>query len=630
MSRRGQRAALPGPQAPTARGVLGDGLVVRCFAQAGTHKDFDFTGLPVAAGLRRGLAAAFERRTAPGRGLTTIKSYWQVFKSIQVFADYLATLPGAPRSLGELAPRHIDGFVVYCRDGQRPRLVEVLQVKRLLAGADGVDDAMVAKCAQRHAPRPADRSKSSYSRAELAAVTAAARADLRAAAARIRGHRAELARYRAGQLVDVDRRLELLDFVDRHGDVPRDRRTSPSVRYKDTVVRYKPKKWISRHGTVTESVTRGHLAPMEAFAGMVLLTAMTGQNPGVITALTAVHHRADGHTGRSATAVLDTVKPRRGARAHMNLALEDVPDWIGVPSLPGELSARDELHTPFGVYALLVELTSRSRDITGLDSLFVAYHDCGMRGQGLRPITSSHWHAPWVRRHGLSGDAGDAADDAGAAVALRLELARIRLTYLELHQKPVAHREDTLLRDYLLPNRGGLAAYRQVVADTLAEQVAAARARGVLARLDAADLRRAHADPQTVAAEQGVEAATLRRLIAGELDTVMAGCVDDGTGPHATPGRECRASFMQCLSCPCARALPRHLPIQVLVHDQLEARRAALTPLAWTQRFGLPHAQLADLLERHDAVDVADARDTVSDADRALVERFLSRELDLR
>ena len=110
----------------------------------------------------------------------------------------------------------------------------------------------------------------------------------------------------------------------------------------------------------------------------------------------------------------------------------------------------------------------------------------------------------------------------------------------------------------------------------------------------------------------------------------MNACIDNSNSPHAPAGEPCRASFMTCLDCPCARALPHHLPIQVLVHDRLAAHKAQMSPVTWARRFGLPHAQLGDLLARHDPVDVADARANPTDTQRKLVERFVSRELDLR
>jgi len=76
--------------------------------------------------------------------------------------------------------------------------------------------------------------------------------------------------------------------------------------------------------------------------------------------------------------------------------------------------------------------------------------------------------------------------------------------------------------------------------------------------------------------------------------------------------------------------LPHHLPIQVLVHDQVAAGKTQMSPVTWAQRFALPHAQLTDLLARHDPIDVADARADATDTDRALVARFVNRELDLR
>jgi len=119
-------------------------------------------------------------------------------------------------------------------------------------------------------------------------------------------------------------------------------------------------------------------------------------------------------------------------------------------------------------------------------------------------------------------------------------------------------------------------------------------------------------------------------MLAGELDTVMAACVDHRGGPHAPPGQACRASFMACLDCPCARATPQHLGIQVLVRDALDARRADLAPLEWAQRFALPHTQLSDLLDRQPAAAVRAAREGVTDTERRPVTRFLARKLDHR
>ncbi|MFJ9707943.1 hypothetical protein [Streptomyces sp. NPDC101234] len=625
MSPRGRRASLPAKGGKTAHGLM-DGLVVRCFAEDGSaSRDYHFDVLQVAPELRQGLAEAFARRTAPGAGLTSLESTNVAHRAAVLFSRYLAGLAWPPRQMAHLVPEHLEGFLDARKDKTRRAAEELAGLKLLLKHAEGLDEAVIAKLNESHPRRQrGNKPKESYSQKDLKRIADAARTDLRAAASRIRKNREILHRFRQGELPDQDRRLELLDWVDRFGDVPRKHCTTGAHAGRDIA-----RAWVSQRGSVDNIVCQVHLSGMEVTAGIILLTAMTGENKSVILKTTAVHHRADGHTGRTPTAILETKKPRRGRRAHMNLALSDLPDWISIPSDPEQLSARDELHTPFGLYVLLHELASRSREIAGTDRLLIGWSSAGGHGagRGLRLQDPDSWVQRWAARHDL---ATDKVDKDGKPVQLNVTLELLRLTYLELHQKPVAHTEKTLATDYLARNRGNLTEYRKVVAAALAGEVDKARARGVMAVLTRADLERAEADAETVAAEYGIDATTLKQMIAGQLDTVMNACVDHRGGPHAPAGEPCRASFMICLGCPCARALPRHLPIQVLVHDRLADRRAEMTPLEWTQRFALPHTQLADLLSRHDEADLEDARADVTDTDRDLVARFLSRELDIR
>ncbi|KUN90428.1 hypothetical protein [Streptomyces caeruleatus] len=605
-----------------------DGLVVRCIAEDGSaFSDYRFGDLPVAEGLRQSLAEAFNRRTAPGAGLASLESMTRAYRAAVVFARYLSTLAWPPTEVSHLLPEHLDGFIARRKDTvSRTAGDELAEVKRLLKRAEGLSEAMTAKLGESNPKRPRRESpKESYSAQEFKRIAAAARADLRAAAARIRKNREVLRRFRQGEDLGGDRRrLELLDLVDRFGDVPRRPGTLGRRTGQDVV-----KRWVFRYGPIDDLVCQLHLSGMEVTAGFVLLTAMTGQNKSVLLKTPAVHHRADGYAGATPTAMVGAHKPRRGRRAHISLALSDLPDWISIPSNLEEVSARDELHTPFGLYLLLHELTSRSRELTGTDRLMIGWSSTGggSVGRGLRQQTGDRWIVRWARGHGLTADKSDAE---GHPVPLTVTMQMLRLTYVELHQTPVAHTEQTLATDYLARNRGNLAAYRKVVAEALEEEVAKARVRGVMARLTRTDLERARTDAAPVADEYGIDATTLRRMIAGELDTVMNACVDHLGGPHAPPGEPCRASFMLCLGCPCARALPRHLPLQVLVHDRLAERRSDMTPMQWTQRFALAHSQLADLVSQHDEADVADARANIADADRAVVARFLNRELDLR
>ncbi|MBF6334247.1 hypothetical protein [Nocardia transvalensis] len=206
---------------------------------------------------------------------------------------------------------------------------------------------------------------------------------------------------------------------------------------------------------------------------------------------------------------------------------------------------------------------------------------------------------------------------------------RLRLTWLETHQRPVAHTEQTLANEYLARNRGNLTEYQKVVADVLEQQVTCARRTAPVPVLSEHDLLEAQRDPEAVASRFGISNSALSDLITGRLDTVVAGCVDNLHSPHSPAGKPCRASFLLCVSCPCARATPTHLPVQVLVHDALVERRADMTPMRWAQRFAEPVTRLADLIDQHAPTAVADARTHVDADTRALVERFLTRGLDL-
>lgn len=629
---RGRRAALPPRGERTRRGPLegDDGrLVVRCFSQDGQEwKDYGFSQLGTAEALRDALMAAFAVRTAPGAGRTSLESIDKVHRAVVLFDRYLTALSWPPKQASHLTPEHFDGFFE-SRKHIMSAPTELLEVKNLLVRMEGITDAFAGRLAGPLPKRPQWEGKKSYSRAEFKRIADLARADLRAAAKRIRDNREVLGSFRDGGLEPgpdqhLARRLQLLDWVDRFADVPRMNRRFEQTSGKPA----EKQRWIYRFGTVPEVVGWLHLTLPELAAGAVLLGVMTGENPDVIVKTPAAHHRADGHTGAPGTAIVDLRKLRRGRRAYMNLALTEVPDWISVPEAPEEVSARDELHTPFGLYLLLHELTAGSRALAGGNRLLTGYSAAGGQGtgRGLRPMSGNG--LPVSRLGQAWGLTFDEPDEDGNPVPLPLQLNLIRLTHIELHQKPVAHTEKTAAT-YMLRNRGNIVEYQKVVADTLTAEVDKARARGAVTVMSARDVERARTDLAAVAAELGLDPVVLKRMIAGELDTVLASCKDNTAGPH-NPGEPCRASFMQCLDCECARALPRHLPVQVLVHDRLAERREQMEPLQWAARFAGPHAQLADLLDQHDESAVADARQGATTADLQLVDRFMNRELDLR
>jgi hypothetical protein len=270
VSGRGRRAVLPAGGPKTPRGLLDrpGGSLVRCFSQDGqAHRDYDFSGLTMETRLRDALVAAFVRRTAPGAGLTSLASSDKAYRAVISFDRYLAGSATSPKEPAQLTREHYDGFYATRKHLMAAELVQV----------EGISDALAGHLAGPLPKRRMAEPKHSYSRAEFQRIAEAARADLRAAARRIRDNRDLLDRFRAGNLqpggdLMLLQRLELLDWVDRFGDIPR-----KVIAEGKTAGIAQRAGWAFRHGTVQEIVSWLHLTHAEAAAGAVLLAVMTGQ-----------------------------------------------------------------------------------------------------------------------------------------------------------------------------------------------------------------------------------------------------------------------------------------------------------------------------------------------------------------
>lgn len=618
----GRPATLPKPgyQAPQ-RLFLDDGqCLVRFFPEhGGPPVDYDFSAFPVSRELAVWMATAFAGTTGPAGRRRTTSSAKSTHGLLRRFAQHLASLNRPPASPTELRAAHLESFM-FAGLGT-PNLNRELPTLRsvLRFAPEGASQDFLARLARKGVERK-DIPTVSYTPAEFDRIITTARTQLRRAADRIFAGWELLARWRAGQIDrDVEPRIwkhgELLDHIERHGDVPR----------KNTRWGQQP-----HHSTAPFGANRLmadlHLTYTDIGAAGVLLLCLTGQNYSTISHASAIHHRADGHTGATETAIVDLVKPRRGRdRAHMPTALT-----AAAPGRPDEsgrdVSRRHDLHTPFGAYALLIDLGAAARQRLGTDRLLAYYNSRSRQGRGFRAGLPSQILALWSRSAGLRCDS-TGGDEPPAPLVV--DSRRLRMSWLERHQQPVAHTERTLANEYLARNRGNLADYQKVVATVLNDQLAGARAAQVMRALTADDIAEAQEAPERVAQRHGLDTATLNDLLAGKLDTVLGGCTDHLASPHSPAGEPCRASFLLCLSCPCARATPSHLPVLAAVHSGLDARRRELTPLRWAERFAAPVAQLADLLAQFPAAAVEAARTEITAEQRALVERFLTRGLDL-
>lgn len=419
----------------------------------------------------------------------------------------LADARRPPRTVAQLTPAHLDPFRLRCGANHARRASSLKTLFRT------VPDVPAGFAARLNTPVKQQRPTGgidAYSRAEFARIGAAARDDVRAATRRIRRTRQFLQQWRDGNIDPVAhpqawRRGQVLDHIDRHADVPRNTRGRSSVR--DV-------------GDVAPLVTSLHLTQRDVAAFVVLLSCLTGQNPATPQGTPVAHHRADGGVDTAiGTALLDVVKPRRGRyRAHMTIPLTDLPVWLDSPTDPVQLSARDQLHTPFGVYTLALELIASSRAMLGTDRLLVHWSVTSGKGRGggLR-VASDELIPIWGRAHPVAVDPPEVADpptaapvaDASGGTVLVLDGLRLRRTFVELHQKPVAHTDQTLASQYLLRNRRNLADYQKVVARVLAEEVTRARATVVARTLTPQDAAEAQIDPQQVADRFSIDVPTL-------------------------------------------------------------------------------------------------------------------------
>ncbi|WP_157183908.1 hypothetical protein [Nocardia takedensis] len=617
---RGRRAAMPEAGYVAPQRLFDDGhrCVVRFVAERGGRPiDFDFTRLPVSDELRVSFARAFEAHTGPEGRVKAAGSARNTFALLLRFCEVLAGRARPPRSAADLSPSHLDEFLMR-RSGLASSGMDVGVLRSLLVEVEGLTPTFTARCAQRvPVRRNSFTAHASYSKTEEARILRAARDTARGAAVRIRTNLDLLARWRDNdtELVGDPVRAEyceLLDHVERAGDVY-------------ALPGEQGLRRVARHGGALAVNTAVHLDWREVAAFTVLLVRLTGQNGSTIYNAPAAHHRPDGYTGPIASAQVDLVKPRRGRRAHMTSAFTDLPVWADTGArADGTVSAFDELHTPFGVYTLAHELTSSARRILGSDRLFVYWNPTS--GKGFKTPDQQGLAGNWGQELMLDTD----PDQDGQTAALGVSLARLRATHAAREQRPVAHTTSTLADTYLRRDRSSVVEYQRLVAEVLTAEAGKARSMGAIPQLSASDLEQAGREPGTVAARFGVSEAVLRLLVARDADTVLAACTDNLNSPHTEPGRACTASFLKCLDCPCARALPHHLPVQIAAHELLDRRRTQMTALRWAQRFAYPFGQLDELLTRAGDTAVECARAEIGPDHHALVARLFDKELDHR
>lgn len=570
------RAALPEGSYSQPENILriGKEVFVRCFPEAGgTPKDFEFHRLGLAPDLETAVVEGFARACGPAGSRRTTASVTTMYAGVRVFARSLNELPSPPTGLQDLAAGHVAPF----RIGHTRYLSTVLNVLRVtFRNVEGLPKAFREALYAPHGPAISLRATASYSEIEVRNIQRATRVELKKALARIRQAEAETTS-------DKGSETHLAK--------------EPAVQ---GVVSRPPEPQLTLYPSYSE-VT----------AVAILMISVSGYNLSTVCGMKTEHTRADDQESEETIVLTRGTKPRRGPRrAEMDLSLTPGPE---------RRSNRDDYTSASGVYRIALELCANARAAAGTNDLLVFYSSRSGRVAGspkCRPLPDGAI-ALW---RGRTPD--------GQTIP-RVLTRRLRLAFIQRHQRPMAHSAATAAREYLTKDATALPQYQAIVHDALTKEVDRLRLHHKVLTLSESQVREAQTDPGPVAATLGTNSERLEELLEGRLDTVVTACVDETNSPYNPTGSACTASFLLCLGCPNARSEPRHMPLQRAMKDSMERRKAGMSEHHWQGEFSVPHQQLTDLLARQETT--RSPNDTrISDQSLDLIELVLDGGLDIK
>jgi hypothetical protein len=633
MNRRGRRATLPlANYRPQERVIsAGDTCTVRFLPENGDPSViFNFGVLPVHHDLQAAFASAFDKRCGPLGSRRTVKSASITFQSLRMFAVSCSLYATPPKRPDEITRAVLDSHILR-RVAKIGWAREVSDLRCILRLVDGISSDVIEALLQHRAVKKSSPLEC-YSPNEQRGIERAARRDLRAAADRIRRAAEVLERWRSSE---IDRTTEpsawergwLLDQVARTGEISADVCALGPSNYSADGTK-------SRDTSLIADVLNSlFLTRHEVAAACALLIALTGMNGGTLARAPSTHHRADGAAGGPPIAIIRLEKPRRGRRlSQMDFPLTDLPprDTMNIREAEASEARKGELATPFGLYNLLLELASVAREIAHSHRLFLWADAIGTqinpRAVNIREDIPANSVPTWGRHAAIRSDTLQVD---GTYAPVHVTMTRLRLTFLQRYQTPVAHGTSTLADDYLIRDRGATLEYQRVVAEALAEQVERAHNFPQARVLFGADETAAQTDPRGVAERTQVSEEVLKRILAGELNTVMAACADNLQSSYSEHGKPCEASFLMCLGCACARISQQHIPFLLAMRETLENRRMSMTPLAWTLRFAAAFTLLDEILSRFAIETVKSAKLELNDQHYSIVRQLLDHELDV-
>ena len=620
----GRPSALPGADfqaPPLVRHTMPGGLVVDFRGEDARQHTYDFSRLPM-SGWHALLAEAFALRTGHEGGARTLASAKGAWETIGRWTRWLETLEHPPTCPAECTRAHVDAFhtrsdvSVFTRwTDQREMRTLVIKDQVRFQLPTTTWDAL-----NRRICRPSSEGQGGYSDGEWARLVAAARADTARIARRVRAGEDLLRRFREdpAALSELERaRGRALSHLADTGEVLPDPGT-PGPGSRGALAAQLGLRWSD-------------LAPL-----LVLMAAVSERNGETVKELPAKHRLLE---DRAVEVVV--VKRRRGN----NKWTETVAWEIGPPGRA--------LHTPGGVYLLLLELTARSRAFCGSSAALCFWRD----GKRAKVTGAAEHYAPfeinlsgggqlgltaWAagRRKPVLADPEQATkkepkscdDTAAEAVEepvqkpLSVAFNRIKTSADVRRTKrmgghlPSSAKSNTaqvLFTHYLRPD----ATTREWAEGVMQEALEEAEQSALQAHEEAA--LRAHEKakqargggprvipgPTSPAAleEAGLPPDTAATLNGGALDTAWTACGDFDHNP--VTDLPCSDSFLDCFHCGNCLVTRDHLPYLLALLDALVTRYQQMDQEHWWQRYGPAWAAVRrDILAKFDPAEVAEAR----------------------
>jgi len=619
----GRRSALPaaGYEAPQLvhEGSSG-GLVVDFHGEDGRRATFDVSKLPLPE-WHPLLAEAFAMRTGPGGGLRTLSGAQNRWLPIRRWMHFLASLDPQPVVPAQLTRYHVNAFHTRTNSAAATRQRDMAELQ-VLFGQDKVRDQIPVEARDalaRRLPKLQANPVGGYSAGELDRLTAAARADTARIVRRIHAGEDLVRRWQddpGGVPPQQQQLAQVLTSMGETGEVP------PG----SGIGQWRERRELAAHLFLTWS----DLAPL-----MVLLAIVTERNGETLKELPARHRALDGRAVE-----VRLVKRRRGA----DRWFETVTWEIGPKGR--------ELHTPGGLYLLLLDLTARSRAFCGSPSALCVWrnghrvHARGTKNEHYAPFDAdlrasgqlqlSTWAA--TRTRSVLADPPAPAESAkgqeeapsSAEEPLRVVFNKIKTTVDARRTRqlgghlPSSAKSNTaqvLYTNYLRPDPATREWAEGVMTDALADAERAARAAH-------ADVVRRRGSPTVIPGDStpeqltgaGLAPGTAHDLAHGRLDTAWSACAD--FEHHPETGKTCGDSFLLCFLCGNCLVTRDHLPRLLALLAALGQLRQRMNEEEWWRRYGpVWVAVRRDILGKFTPAQVAQAqKEQVPDALLDLVE----------